>query len=96
MTLSLVSPLAVVAIPMSRIVAAYGSRNVATAGAICFGLASVLAGFLSQSVVGLILIEGVLFGFGQSLCFFSSATLPSQYFKERRNLATGIVYSGAG
>lgn len=48
---------AVLAIPMSRVVSAFGPRTVASIGAILFGLASILAGSLTQNVVGLILIE---------------------------------------
>lgn len=39
---------------------------------------------------------GLIFGIGEACCFFCAATLPSMYFRSRRNVATGIVYSGAG
>ena len=41
-------------------------------------------------------VTGLLFGIGEACCFFCAATLPSMYFSSRRNVATGIVYSGAG
>lgn len=41
-------------------------------------------------------LAGFLFGIGEAMCFFCAATLPSMYFLRRRNIATGIVYSGAG
>lgn len=60
------------------------------------GLALVLASSCTHSMAGLIVTEGFMFGFGQATIFHSAATLPSAYFLRRRNLATGIVYAGAG
>nr|XP_019010463.1 uncharacterized protein I206_04932 [Kwoniella pini CBS 10737]OCF49244.1 hypothetical protein I206_04932 [Kwoniella pini CBS 10737] len=84
------------AIPISAIVAKYGNRNVAIAGAILSGLGPILAGWCTHSVAGLLVTEGFLFGGGQALCFFCAATLPSSYFSRKRNLATGLVYAGSG
>ncbi|BGP43511.1 hypothetical protein JCM10449v2_007546 [Rhodotorula kratochvilovae] len=87
---------AILAIPISRLIAAYGPRRVALAGTLCAGLGPILGGFCTNSVVGLLFTEGFLFGVGEAMCFFCAATLPSMYFLRRRNIATGIVYSGAG
>ncbi|ORY88445.1 major facilitator superfamily domain-containing protein [Leucosporidium creatinivorum] len=87
---------ALFAIPISRLVAVYGNRRVAIAGSLLAGLGPILAGSCSTSVPGLIITEGFMFGLGQALCFFCAATLPSHYFLRRRNLATGLVYAGAG
>ncbi|GJN94386.1 hypothetical protein Rhopal_007466-T1 [Rhodotorula paludigena] len=87
---------AVLAIPINRAVAAYGPRRTALAGAVCAGLGPLLGSFCINSVPGLLITEGFLFGLGQALCFFSAAMLPATYFLRRRNLATGIVFSGAG
>ncbi|KAK6909057.1 hypothetical protein I203_103068 [Kwoniella mangroviensis CBS 8507] len=87
---------ALCAIPISALVTRYGNRNVAIIGAILSGVGPILAGWCTRSVAGLLVTEGFLFGFGQALCFFCAATLPSSYFSRRRNLATGLVYAGSG
>ncbi|BGO95932.1 hypothetical protein NBRC10512_005482 [Rhodotorula toruloides] len=87
---------AILAIPIARIVSAYGPRRVALVGSAFVGLGSILAGWCTGSVAGLIITEGFMFGIGQALCFFSAATLPTMYFLRSRNVATGMVYSGAG
>lgn len=87
---------AVLAIPISRLVAAYGPRRVAIAGSVLAGLGPILAGSCTRSVPGLMLTEGIMFGTGQALVFFCAATLPSKWFLRRRNFATGLVYAGAG
>ncbi|GAA5973948.1 hypothetical protein JCM11641_001236 [Rhodosporidiobolus odoratus] len=87
---------AVLAVPCSRLVAAYGPRRVALAGSVFCAVGPLLASFCTNSIAGLVLTEGILFGTGQALAFFASATLPSMYFNRRRNIATGFVYSGAG
>jgi len=71
-------------------------RNCAVAGTLLLGAGPLLGSFCTHSLVGLALTEGVLFGLGESLLFFASATLPSSYFLRRRNMATGIAYSGGG
>ncbi|GAA6020556.1 hypothetical protein JCM10207_008667 [Rhodosporidiobolus poonsookiae] len=87
---------ALLAIPCSRLVAAYGPRRVALAGTVLAAAGPILAGSCTHSVPGLLITEGAMFGLGQALCFFASATLPSAYFLRRRNMATGFVYAGAG
>ncbi|KAI9360758.1 putative monocarboxylate transporter [Zopfochytrium polystomum] len=86
----------VIALPGARLVAAYGPRRVALVGSILAAVGPILASFCTHSVAGLIVTEGFMFGLGQALCFYASATLPATYFLRRRNLATGIVFSGAG
>lgn len=71
-------------------------RQCAVLGSILLGAGPFLGSFCTHSLVGLALTEGVIFGLGESLLFFASATLPSSYFLRRRNLATGISYSGGG
>ncbi|GAA5847378.1 hypothetical protein JCM9279_000265 [Rhodotorula babjevae] len=87
---------ALLAIPISRLIAAYGPRRVALFGTACTALGPLLASFCTRSVPGLLVTEGLVFGIGEACCFFCAATLPSMYFRSRRNVATGIVYSGAG
>ncbi|GAA5973947.1 hypothetical protein JCM11641_001235 [Rhodosporidiobolus odoratus] len=87
---------AVLAIPINRLVAAYGPRRIALIGSILCAAALILASFCTRSIGGLVVTQGLMFGTGQGMVFFPSAMLPSQYFSRRRNIATGIVYSGAG
>ncbi|GAA6037489.1 hypothetical protein JCM8097_008213 [Rhodosporidiobolus ruineniae] len=87
---------AVVAIPTSRSVAAYGPRAVALAGTSLITVGMICASFNTRSVGGLVVTQGLLFGLGQAFLTFASNTLPSSYFLRRRNLATGLVYAGGG
>ncbi|KAI9317853.1 hypothetical protein DFJ73DRAFT_786533 [Zopfochytrium polystomum] len=83
----------VIALPGARLVADAASRSSAASSP---PSVPSLASFCTHSVAGLIMTEGFMFGLGQSLCFYASAMLPATYFLRRRNLATGIVFSGAG
>lgn len=87
---------AIFAIPIGRLVGAYGPRRVAIVGSLFTGLGPVIAGSCVNSYAALLVFEGLMYGLGAALCFFSVATLPSQYFLRRRNLATGLVYAGSG
>ncbi|GAA6040674.1 hypothetical protein JCM8097_000870 [Rhodosporidiobolus ruineniae] len=87
---------ALLAIPISRLVAAYGPRKLALIGTLFTSLGPILAGSCTNSVGGLVVTEGIMFGLGQSLVFFAGATLPSSYFLRKRNIATGLVYAGGG
>ncbi|KDE08182.1 hypothetical protein MVLG_01661 [Microbotryum lychnidis-dioicae p1A1 Lamole] len=84
------------AIPIMRLVGAYGPRKVAIVGAFIASSGPFLASFCSKSFTGLLITEGLIFGIGQSLIFFPAATLPSSYFQKRRNMATGLTYAGGG
>ncbi|GAA5888361.1 hypothetical protein JCM6882_008592 [Rhodosporidiobolus microsporus] len=87
---------AIAAIPCSRLVAAYGPRRIALIGSALISAGPILASFCTTSIPGLVVTEGLIFGTGIALCFFASATLPSAYFLRRRNIATGLVFSGGG
>ncbi|SCZ96811.1 BZ3500_MvSof-1268-A1-R1_Chr4-1g06744 [Microbotryum saponariae] len=82
------------AIPIMRLVGAYGPRKVAIVGAFIASSGPFLASFCSKSFTGLLITEGLIFGIGQSLIFFPAATLPSSYFQKRRHMATGLTYAG--
>ncbi|SCV69602.1 BQ2448_2622 [Microbotryum intermedium] len=84
------------AIPIMRLVGAYGPRKVAFVGALIASSGPFLASFSPKSFPGLLITEGLVFGIGQSLIFFPAATLPSSYFQKRRNMATGLTYAGGG
>lgn len=85
---------AVFAIPIARLVRAYGPRRVAVAGAIFTGLGPILAGWCTENFAALLITEGLLFGLGEALCFFSIATLPSQcqpLTASRRHQRSGLT-----
>ncbi|KAM0752062.1 MFS general substrate transporter [Meredithblackwellia eburnea MCA 4105] len=84
------------AIPTSRLVARFGSRNIALVGTLLAGLGPIIAGSCVHSVAGLILAEGIIFGTGQCFVFHAAVQLPAAYFLQKRGLVTGIVYSGGG
>lgn len=48
---------AIIAIPVSRLVATYGPRRIATIGAVLTGLGPIIAGSVTHSVAGLMLTE---------------------------------------
>ncbi|PVZ98031.1 hypothetical protein BB558_005972 [Smittium angustum] len=57
---------------------------------------SLILGSLFDSTVGLIMFQGVIFGFGLAFSFFPAYTIPCQWFNKKIGLATGISISGAG
>ncbi|GAA5834577.1 hypothetical protein JCM11251_007043 [Rhodosporidiobolus azoricus] len=87
---------AAAALPVSRLVAAYGPRTIALIGSMFISAGPLLASFCTKKLAGLVITEGLMFGLGQALVFFAVATLPTSYFLRRRNIATGFVFAGGG
>ncbi|KAF9977422.1 hypothetical protein BGZ73_006049 [Actinomortierella ambigua] len=73
----------------------FGYRVSALSGAIIMTVALLLAS-MSRQLWHLYLTQGCLYGIGGSLAFLTSITIPSQWFKKRRGLATGITAAGGG
>ncbi|KAG0055763.1 hypothetical protein BGZ83_007488 [Gryganskiella cystojenkinii] len=73
----------------------FGHRQSALVGVVIMGLSLVAAAFATK-VWMLYLTQGILYGGGASLVYFASLSLPSQWFKANRGLATGISISGGG
>ncbi|KAF9977420.1 hypothetical protein BGZ73_006047 [Actinomortierella ambigua] len=73
----------------------FGYRISALIGTIIMVL-SLLATSFAYKLWHLYLAQGLLYGIGGSLAFFTSVTIPSQWFKKRRGLATGITVGGGG
>ncbi|KAG0243158.1 hypothetical protein BGW41_002798 [Actinomortierella wolfii] len=73
----------------------FGYRTSALLGALIM-TASLVATSFSYELWHLYLTQGLLYGIGASLAFFTSVTIPSQWFKKRRGLATGITVGGGG
>ncbi|KAK3828282.1 MAG: major facilitator superfamily domain-containing protein [Benniella sp.] len=82
--------------PLTGQIADYlGYRYSTFIGAIVMGV-SLIATSFSTRVWQLYIFQGILYGLGASLAFFPSLSLPSQWFKRRRGLATGIAVAGGG
>ncbi|KAF9193668.1 hypothetical protein BGZ50_007244 [Haplosporangium sp. Z 11] len=73
----------------------FGHRQSALVGVVVMTLSLVAAAF-STKVWQLYLSQGILYGFGTSLTYFSSLALPSQWFIKNRGFVTGIAISGGG
>ncbi|CAO3563658.1 unnamed protein product [Mortierella alpina] len=73
----------------------WGYRVTACSGTLIMTAALVLASFSTQ-LWHLYLSQGVLFGAGASLVYFSAIAAPTHWFKRRRGLAMGIAASGSG
>ncbi|KAG0330417.1 hypothetical protein BG004_002112, partial [Podila humilis] len=73
----------------------FGHRQTAVVGSLVMTLSLVAASFATE-VWQLYLTQGILYGCGASLTYFSSLSLPSQWFRRNRGLATGITISGGG
>ncbi|ETW79330.1 MFS monocarboxylate transporter [Heterobasidion irregulare TC 32-1] len=80
----------------ARIIRRLGTRNSALLGCFSLGFGQILNGWASYSIAGLFVTNGVIVGFGTSLCFMTCGSLPAQYFKRRRGLANGFVFAGGG
>ncbi|TFK72538.1 MFS general substrate transporter [Pluteus cervinus] len=91
-----VSCIAFGALINGRLIRLLGSRKAALLASLFLGGGQILSGFSTHSIGGLFVTNGVLVGFGTSMCFLLGGTTPAQYFMKRRGLANGLVYGGAG
>ncbi|KAA1471240.1 MFS general substrate transporter [Dentipellis sp. KUC8613] len=80
----------------ARIIRWMGTRNAALLGCFFLGTGQFLNSWTVNSYGGLFFTNGVVMGFGTSLCFMACGSLPSQYFQRRRGLANGFVFAGNG
>ncbi|KAF8941404.1 hypothetical protein BGZ58_009487 [Dissophora ornata] len=78
--------------PMTRFL---GLRAVVAIGIILASLGFITASFATQ-LWHLYMTQGLLFGIGGGLVFFSSISVTAQYFEKRRGLANGIAVAGSG
>ncbi|KAI8602965.1 major facilitator superfamily domain-containing protein [Dissophora ornata] len=72
-----------------------GLRVVVASGIILAASGFIGASFATQ-LWHLYLTQGLLFGTGAGLVFFSSMPVAAQYFERRRGLANGIAVAGSG
>ncbi|KAG0281963.1 hypothetical protein BGZ95_000028 [Linnemannia exigua] len=73
----------------------WGYRFTSITGTFIMTAALVLASFSTQ-LWHLYLSQGLLFGIGASLVYFSSVAAPTHWFEKKRGLAMGISASGSG
>ncbi|KAM0745863.1 MFS general substrate transporter [Meredithblackwellia eburnea MCA 4105] len=74
----------------------YGYKRVISISVFGQFISFVASSFVSHSLVGLFLVQGVMLGISQGIGLPLFMTLPSRWFLRRRGLATGIAASGAG
>ncbi|KAJ3073587.1 hypothetical protein HDU98_001182 [Podochytrium sp. JEL0797] len=72
-----------------------GPRRTIFIGTVILSAGLFLASF-TTSVPVLILTQGLMYGCGSSFIYFSSISLPAQYFEKKRGLVTGIAVAGTG
>ncbi|KZT09318.1 MFS general substrate transporter [Laetiporus sulphureus 93-53] len=82
--------------PFSNIlISKFGIRAPIIVGVLMIAVAFELAS-ISTKYWQLLLSQGILFGIGISMSWIPAIALPSQWFKKRRSLASGIASSGTG
>ncbi|KAJ3728084.1 major facilitator superfamily domain-containing protein [Lentinula guzmanii] len=91
-----VSLIAFGAIFMGRLIRSIGARNAGFLSCLLMGGGQILSSASSKNVGGLFVTNGIIVGLGTSMSFMLCSTLPSQYFKQKRGLANGAVFSAAG
>ncbi|KZP21098.1 MFS general substrate transporter [Athelia psychrophila] len=84
------------AIINGRLIRIMGSRNAALLACSFLGGSQILSSWATKSIGALFVTNGALLGMGCSICFMVCNSLPAQYFKRRRGLATGCVVAGGG
>ncbi|KAG0227397.1 hypothetical protein BGW41_003833 [Actinomortierella wolfii] len=78
--------------PMMRFI---GMRAVVAVGIFVCGAGYILASF-SKQLWHLYLTQGLLFGLGGGVVFFSTIAVTTQYFLKKRGLANGLAVAGSG
>ncbi|KAF8933678.1 hypothetical protein BGZ52_007041 [Haplosporangium bisporale] len=73
----------------------FGFRQSGFVGVLIMTMSLVAAAYATE-VWQLYLTQGILYGLGAGLTYFASLSLPSQWFRRNRGLATGITISGGG
>ncbi|KAK5816037.1 major facilitator superfamily domain-containing protein [Linnemannia elongata] len=73
----------------------WGYRVTSVIGSLIMTTALCLASF-STKLWHLYLSQGILFGIGASLVYFSAIAAPTHWFEKKRGLAMGIAASGSG
>ncbi|KAJ9127745.1 hypothetical protein QFC24_000028 [Naganishia onofrii] len=83
-------------IPAAWVIQKIGVRKTTLFGVVLNSLAVLLASFSTESLGGLIFLQGVVAGIACGTLFMAVYPLPSQYFMRKRGIATGITSCGGG
>ncbi|KAF9581783.1 hypothetical protein BGW38_001082 [Lunasporangiospora selenospora] len=73
----------------------FGLWPVIAVGIVISGTGMILASFATE-VWHVYLTQGLLFGLGAGMSLFTSIAVPTQWFREKRGLASGITVAGSG
>lgn len=88
---------ALLMVPAGRLQDKIGPRWVATLGGLLIGLGCILASFMENSFIGMVIAFGVLAGSGIGLGYASTTPPAVKWFApEQKGLVTGIVVGGFG
>ncbi|KAH7930880.1 MFS general substrate transporter [Leucogyrophana mollusca] len=91
-----VAGVAVFAIISTHLIRIAGTRNASLISCALMTSAQFLSSWITSSIGGLFVTNGVILGLGCSIGFMACSGLPSQYFTRKRGLANGLVYAGNG
>lgn len=72
-----------------------GYQKTAAIGTVLVSASLILASFCGE-IWQFYLTQGFLLGLGSALCFFPAVSIPSQWFLNKRALATGVAVAGSG
>lgn len=81
-------------IPVIGIINSIGVNKTLLIGTTIITIALILLSFC-KSIWEFYLVQGVLFGFGAGIMFFTAMAIPSEWFKRRRATAVGMAASGS-
>ncbi|KAI9148465.1 MFS transporter asaE [Paramyrothecium foliicola] len=85
--------LGIAAVRIARIV---GARWASLIGIVLYGVGNVASGFAVESVPGMFIACGLLYGFSSSLMYAMTNSLPVQWFNNKLGTANGVVKLGGG
>ncbi|KAI0775425.1 major facilitator superfamily domain-containing protein [Irpex lacteus] len=71
-------------------------RRIYTWAGLAICTASLIAASFTHKVTLLVVFQGIFYGIGGSMCYAPVVSYLSEWFVEKRGLANGILFSGAG
>ncbi|KAJ9125077.1 hypothetical protein QFC22_000030 [Naganishia vaughanmartiniae] len=83
-------------IPAAWLIQKIGVRKTTLSGVVLNSLAVLLASFSTESLGGLIFLQGIIAGIACGTLFMAVYPLPAQWFMRKRGIATGITSCGGG
>lgn len=79
-----------------RIMRSFDIRRTSLAAMVVFGLGLIATSFTLEHLAGLFCVAGLLVGFGTSLLYTATNSLPLQWFSSKLGIANGLVKAGGG